>query len=199
MATLTFQCNENNDLYLPDGRNLALISGAPACAQNLTQKASMRLGENQYNTADGVDYFGTIFTPQPDYDAARASLSKNLLEVPDVNSIDTLTIMITGDVFSVRSRPAHDLRTRQHPGRNEPERDFHHRISYARTTSLPWRDHDHRAESSAAHGRVGCSRIAADGDGQHQRASTGCRDPQDGRGRSSRSAGSREGRRTTHH
>lgn len=100
MATLTFKCDANNDLYLPDGRNLELISGAPACAQNLTQKASMRLAENQYNTTDGVDYFGTIFTPQPDYDAARASLSKNLLEVPDVNSIDTLTITIAGDVFS---------------------------------------------------------------------------------------------------
>jgi hypothetical protein len=100
MASQTLQCNENNDLFLPDGRNLAFLSGSAACAQSLRQKSLMRLGENQYNTTDGVDYFGTIFTPQPNYDAARASLAKNLLEVPDVTSIDSLTINISGDQFS---------------------------------------------------------------------------------------------------
>jgi hypothetical protein len=99
MATLTLQCNENNDLFLVDGRNLAFISGAPACAQNITQKVLMRLGENQYNTGDGVDYFGTIFTPQPDYDAARQSLSTNILECPDVLSIKSLDITIDGENF----------------------------------------------------------------------------------------------------
>lgn len=100
MATQTLQCNENNDLYLPDGRNLVMLSGAAACAQNLTQKALMRLGENQYNVNDGVDYFGTIFTPQADYDAARKSLSTNLLECPDTVMIESLTITIDGDSFN---------------------------------------------------------------------------------------------------
>lgn len=99
MATQTLACNGNNDLYLPDGRNLEFLTGAQACAQNLEQKSLMRLGENQYNTNDGVDYMGTIFTPQPDYDAARQSLSKNLLECPDTLSINSLTITISGDVF----------------------------------------------------------------------------------------------------
>jgi hypothetical protein len=104
MATQTFACNENNDLYLPDGRNLSLISGIVACEQNLTQKGQMRLGENQYNTSDGVDYFGTVFTPQPDYDAARASIAKNILECPDVLSIESLTITISGEDFSYVAR-----------------------------------------------------------------------------------------------
>lgn len=99
MATLTLACNGNNDLYLVDGRNLGWLTGAEACAQNLTQKASMRLGENQYNTTDGVDYFGTIFTPQPNYDAARQSLATNLLRCPDTLSIESLAITIDGDVF----------------------------------------------------------------------------------------------------
>lgn len=104
MATQTFLCDDNNDLYLPDGRNLSIISGSDACAQNLKQKGLMRLGENQYNTADGVDYFGTIFTPQPDYDAARASISKNILECPDVISIESLTITIDGEDFSYEAK-----------------------------------------------------------------------------------------------
>jgi hypothetical protein len=94
MATMTLACNENNDLYLVDGRNLGFLTGQAACAQNLQQKSQMVLGENQYNTADGVDYFGTVFTPQSDYDLARASLENNLLECPDVTGIESLTISI---------------------------------------------------------------------------------------------------------
>jgi hypothetical protein len=99
MATLTLQVDENNDIAIPDGRNLVLISGSEACAQNLKQKSLMRLGEDQYNTADGVDYMGTIFTPQPDYDAARATISQNLLRCPDTLSIGSLTITIDGANF----------------------------------------------------------------------------------------------------
>lgn len=99
MATQTLQCNGNNDLFLPDGRNIVMLSGENACAQNLLQKSLMRLGENQYNTSDGVDYFGAIFTPQPDYDAARQSISQNLLECPDTLMINSLTITISGDQF----------------------------------------------------------------------------------------------------
>jgi len=95
MATMTIACNENNDMYLVDGRNLGFLTGAPACAQNILQKTLMVLGENQYNTADGVDYFGTVFTPQPDYDLARESLENNILEAPDVTGISSLTITPT--------------------------------------------------------------------------------------------------------
>jgi hypothetical protein len=95
MATMTIACNENNDMYLVDGRNIGFLTGAPACAQNIQQKTLMVLGENQYNTNDGVDYFGTVFTPQPDYDLARESLENNILECPDVTGISSLTITPT--------------------------------------------------------------------------------------------------------
>lgn len=100
MSTATFLCDDHNDLYAPDGRNLVLITGATACAQNVTQKMRMRLGENQFNVSDGVDYFGTIFTPQPSYDAARKSIADNILACPDVLSIEQLTITIDGDSFN---------------------------------------------------------------------------------------------------
>jgi hypothetical protein len=100
MSTLTIQADENNDIAIADGRNIAFISGQDACAQNLLEKSLMRLGENQYDTTDGVDYFGTIFTPQPNFDDARQSIMRNLLECPDVISIQSLTITIAGDVFT---------------------------------------------------------------------------------------------------
>lgn len=100
MSTRTIQADEHNDIAMDDGRNVAFIEGSDACAQNLLEKTLMRLGENQYDTTDGVDYFGTIFTPQPSFDDARQSIIKNLLECPDVISIRSLTIAIEGDVFT---------------------------------------------------------------------------------------------------
>lgn len=99
MATLTIQADDLNDIAIEDGRNIVFISGSDACAQNLLEKSLMRLGENQYDTTDGVDYFGTIFTPTPNFDDARQSIIKNLLECPDVISIASLTITIEYDVF----------------------------------------------------------------------------------------------------
>lgn len=100
MATQTILCNENNDMFLPNGRDIEMVFDALACAQNLKQRSLERLGENQYNTTEGIDYFGTIFTPQPNYDAARRSISQNLLACPDVVNIDSLTINPTDGVFN---------------------------------------------------------------------------------------------------
>jgi hypothetical protein len=100
MSSLTIQANSVNDLYLPDGRNLFLLSGIDACAQNVQQACLMRLGEDIYNISTGVDYFGTIFTPQQNYAAARKSIIDTILSVGDVISVDNLTIAITGNTFN---------------------------------------------------------------------------------------------------
>lgn len=99
MSTATIQVNENNDIFLPDGRNLNILQDAPACAQSVRQAGLMRLGENIYDQLDGVDYLGTIFIGTPDYDAARQSIANAILKVPDVIGIQSLIIDIQGDVL----------------------------------------------------------------------------------------------------
>lgn len=99
MATNTIQTDENNDLFLPDGRNLSIITGAAACAQNVLHKTLMRTTEDAYDTLNGVDYFGTIFTAHIDIDAARKSLTNAILSVPDVISVESLTIEVIKDSF----------------------------------------------------------------------------------------------------
>ena len=99
MSTATIQVNENNDIFLPDGRNLNILQGAPACAQSVRQACLMRLGENVYDQLDGIDYLGTIFVGNPDYDAARQSIAAAIMKVPDVIGIESLTIDIQGDVL----------------------------------------------------------------------------------------------------
>lgn len=100
MATSTLQTNANEDLYMPDGRNLVVLTGVAACVQNIRQACKMRLGEDIYNTGSGVDYFGTIFTPQPNYDAARRSIINAILSCPDVISVESLVITISGNTFN---------------------------------------------------------------------------------------------------
>lgn len=100
MATSTIQTNENNDLFLPDGQNLVILTGKEACVQNILQATLMRLAEDVFNQSTGVDYFGTVFTPQQSYDAARKSLTTTILGCPDVLGIDSLTITISGNTFN---------------------------------------------------------------------------------------------------
>ena len=104
MSTTTIQTDANEDLFLPDGRNLSLLSGAAALVQSTRQKCRMRLSEDIYDQSNGVDYFGTIFTPQQDYDAARKSIIDNLMRVPDVISIESLTINVQGESFNYEAQ-----------------------------------------------------------------------------------------------
>lgn len=100
MATATIETNENNDLFLPDGQNLLVITDAKACAQNVLQATLMRTSEDVFDTAAGVDYFGSIFSPQPDSDAASESISNAILSAPDTISIEQLSISISADSFN---------------------------------------------------------------------------------------------------
>ena len=61
----------------------------------------MRITEDIYNQNNGVDWLGTVFTPQVNYDAARASLSNQILSCPDVLSVESLTITVTPTVNPV--------------------------------------------------------------------------------------------------
>ncbi|AWD92414.1 hypothetical protein [Xanthomonas phage Carpasina] len=99
MPIVTLKTNDLEDLYLPDGRNLSLISDQTACVQSVRQATKMRLAENIFNISQGVRYLESIFSPQPDFDAARKSLSDAILSVPDVLSIEALTINVNGNSF----------------------------------------------------------------------------------------------------
>ncbi|ABL96839.1 hypothetical protein BcepF1.108 [Burkholderia phage BcepF1] len=104
MSTATIQTDENNDIFLPDGQNLSIITDAAATVQSCRQKCLMRKTEDIYDQSNGVDYFGTIFTPQKDYDAARKSILDNLQTVPDVLSVESLTIEIDGEAFKYEAQ-----------------------------------------------------------------------------------------------
>ncbi len=99
MATSTIQTNDFGDIYLPDGKNLGIISGIDACKQSIVEATRLRLGENQYDTTEGVDYLGTIFTPQQNFAAFRNSLINAILSSPDVISVEELALSQVNNVI----------------------------------------------------------------------------------------------------
>ena len=98
MATLTIEVNENNDIYLPDGRNLSIIAGVAALTQTIKQAHLMQKGEDLYDQSNGVDYLGTIFSSPRDEDGARQSIANAILKKSDVQSIEALDITFDGGV-----------------------------------------------------------------------------------------------------
>lgn len=104
MATLTIQTNDNNDLFLPDGRNLSIIEGVDALSQNIRHAHLMRKGEDLYDQSNGVDYLGTVFGSPKDIDGARQSIANAILKKEDVQGIEQLDISVEGDVLSFAAR-----------------------------------------------------------------------------------------------
>ena len=104
MATSTLQINANNDLYLPDGQNLVVLTGVDAVVQDVRCATLMRKGEDVYNVLAGVDYFGYVFTPQPSYDNARRSLISAIESSPEVLNVESLTMTITENTLSYEAK-----------------------------------------------------------------------------------------------
>lgn len=104
MSTSTLQVNSNNDLFLPDGKNLSILTGIEAVVQDVRCATLMRKGEDVYNVLAGVDYFGYIFTPQPSYDNARRSLISAIESSPEVLTVESLTMTITENTLSYEAK-----------------------------------------------------------------------------------------------
>lgn len=100
MAISTLAINANNDLYLVDGSNFGVLTGIDAVVQDVGQATRKVRGENQFNINEGVDYFGAVFSPVPDYDAFRAQLIDAALSVPDTIDVVSVTMARAGDAIN---------------------------------------------------------------------------------------------------
>lgn len=103
MSTSTIKTDANNDFFFDSQKNMVLIEGVEAITQDVRAETLMRLGEDIYNVNKGVDYFGAIFSPQPNYDDARQSIIAAIESSPEVIRVDSLTIVIDGENFEFAS------------------------------------------------------------------------------------------------
>lgn len=104
MATATLQTDDNNDLFLDSLGNLVVITGIAAVLQDARAETLLRLGEDVYDVRKGVDYFGSIFSPQPNFDDARQSIINAIESSPDVVRVDEIQISVSGDSFEYAAK-----------------------------------------------------------------------------------------------
>jgi len=97
MATSTIQVDSNNDFFVDSSGNLVLLNDVDAVTQDTKAETLLRLGEDIYNQAKGIDYLGAFFAPQENYDDARRGIITAITSSPDVVSVDSLTLKIDGN------------------------------------------------------------------------------------------------------
>lgn len=97
----TFGTNSpNNDLYLgPDG-NLVFLSGIDAVVASCTTACLGQLGEMILQTGLGLPNFQTIWVGVPDYALWQSYLENTLLNVPGVQSVDSIVLRASNNVLT---------------------------------------------------------------------------------------------------
>jgi hypothetical protein len=94
--TRTIAVDSNNDIFVgPDG-SLAIATAREAVLHCCAQAAKTQLGEMIYAVDQGLPNFGAVWNGAPNVGLFEAYLRRNLQAVPDVVSVDSVTIDATG-------------------------------------------------------------------------------------------------------
>lgn len=88
----TIATDQNNDIYMDGLNGLALKEDAEALANIVLNRAQTVTGELQYDLAAGIPYFTTIFASPPDVQMWQAFVKTDVLSVPGILSVDSLTL-----------------------------------------------------------------------------------------------------------
>ena len=96
----TFAVNENNDIYLDQYGNLAIVTGIEAIMQGCKQAAQTLLGEMIYNINQGVPYFQQLWNGVPNVQQWTAALRNAFFTVPGVVEIISLITSQDGNTFN---------------------------------------------------------------------------------------------------
>lgn len=97
--TVSIAMNSQQDIYLDDSGNLALVRDVDAVAQACTQAASSVLGEMTFAVEKGIPYFDTVFTSRRNIPQFEFYLRKEISAVPDVVDVKSLEVTQEDDVL----------------------------------------------------------------------------------------------------
>jgi hypothetical protein len=95
-----FAVDENDDLYLDDAGNIAIVTGLEAVLQNCAHAVKAQLGEMVLQTDQGMPDFQVIWNGNPNVSQFEASLREIILAQPNVISISELTTVINNNILS---------------------------------------------------------------------------------------------------
>lgn len=97
---LTIATDENNDIYLDEFGNLAVLTGIEAVAQVCRNKILTAYGELVYDTTAGIPYFETIFNDPPNIELFQNAVVEDLETMEDVVAVKSFEYSVNTDVLS---------------------------------------------------------------------------------------------------
>lgn len=95
--TTTFAVDSNNDLYLDNNGNIAIISGLQATLQACQQAVQTTLGEMVLDMSSGLPYFQAVFVGNPNFKVFNSAATSAILAVDGVNQVISFTSSQDGD------------------------------------------------------------------------------------------------------
>lgn len=97
--TRTLAVNSNNDIFVGADGSLAVATAREAVLNCCAQAAKTQLGEMIYAVDQGLPNFGAVWNGAPNVGLFEAYLRRNLQAVPDVVSVNSVTIDATGSAL----------------------------------------------------------------------------------------------------
>lgn len=94
--TRTLAVTSNNDIYIGADGSLAVATARDAVLQACQQAAQTQLGEMILAVDQGLPNFEAVWNGAPNVGQWEAYLRRNLVAVPDVVGVESVTIDATG-------------------------------------------------------------------------------------------------------
>lgn len=94
MSMVTFDGNENNDIFIDASGNIVLLEDQEALGYKLTQRLRMFYGEWFLATDRGVPYFENVFGANKNSDIVASIFTNEILKEDQVRSIDSVSYIL---------------------------------------------------------------------------------------------------------
>jgi hypothetical protein len=98
--TLMFAVDKNNDLYLDDKGNIALVTGLEAVKQACEHAVKAQLGEMVLQVDQGMPNFQVVWNGAPNIAQFEAALYTRLMGVSGVTNVKNLTTTVAQNALS---------------------------------------------------------------------------------------------------
>lgn len=97
---LSIATDENNDIYLDEFGNLAVVTGLDAVAQVCRNTVLTAYGELIYDVDVGIPYFETVFTDPPNIELFQNAVVEALQNVEGVTRVKGFEYAVNGGILS---------------------------------------------------------------------------------------------------
>lgn len=98
----TLKLDADNNLVVSQ-KNIAVIDGINACAQDTARRVGLVRGENPMNTEEGIDYMSGFLGKSGAASGLETAVRRRISDNPEIQGITGLDLELDGTVLTIRS------------------------------------------------------------------------------------------------